>query len=374
MPTLVVEHEGHLKAGALNGRVVIGRRANSHLRIPDRAVSRIHAWIGQAEGGYFIADCGSRVGTRINGQLLHGRKKLEDGDQITIASALIKFRSAGAVPEGSEPLDLSPHLGESDDGIFIDCACGAPLWAPWDFAGRVGQCRYCGNMVAMPAPEGKTPSHDPSSETIGAGLPLMPTAHSTRGLKMEPAAQPVERRTRRSIFDEPAPPPPVPVAPDETQSEVICGACQLPVSLLEEKYECPECGVTLHAECWTENLGCSTYGCKQVGVLDPHRDEPKITASPAAAEDAGVAGADVEWAYLFLAMSLGAALLGAMSFGVPPAMVGIVIVVYLMFRRTRGHQWMLAASMVISFLSSLVGFCFSWYWWMSSTLRGPFHL
>ena len=364
MPTLVVEHEGNRKAAALNGRVVIGRRSNSHLRISDRAVSRIHAWIGQSNGAYFIADCGSRVGTRINGKLLHGRKVLEDGDVITIASAVIKFHSDGAIPEGAETLDLSQHAGESDDGIFIDCACGAPLWAPWDFAGRAGQCRYCGQMVSMPAPQGKTPHHDPSSETVTAGVAVAPSANKTRGLRM--AAPPItEPRRRHSIFDQPAPPASPPAAGSEVKSELICGACQSPISLLEEKHDCPECGVTLHAECWTENLGCSTYGCKQVGILDPHRDEPKIMAAPAIVEAPDNVSATVEWAYLFLALSFGAALLGAVTFGIPPALAAIGIVAYARLRRMREHGWMLRVSLVISLLSSLGGFCLSWYWWMN---------
>src|SRR5205085_3330722 len=71
---LVVEQSGTRRAGAIDGRVLIGRRTSNQIVIPDRAVSRIHAWIGRGESGYYVADTGSRTGTGVNGQKLHGRQ------------------------------------------------------------------------------------------------------------------------------------------------------------------------------------------------------------------------------------------------------------------------------------------------------------
>ena len=373
MATLILEHDGHRKAAVLNGRVVIGRRANSHIMIPDRSVSRIHAWIGKNEDRYFIADSGSRVGTQINGNHLQGRRQLEDGDEIRIGPALIRFHSNGSLPADVEPLDLSDRPIESNDGIFLDCGCGAPLWAPWDFAGKIGQCRYCGQMVEMPLEEGRTAA-DPSNDTVAPGMPPAPAASLTRGIRiaqLEPARKPV----RHSIFDAPIKPPASQVTEAGPQTEALCGACQSPISLLEETYKCPECGVRFHAECWVENRGCSSYGCKQVGILDPHRDQPKAAPVPEPAAEtllesapephaAAEATAPIEWDYLFLPVSLLAALLGVLSFGVPPLIVAGSIMFYRLGGRRIGHRRLLAVSLLLSLLAAVAGIGVSWYWWL----------
>jgi len=369
MATLILEHDGHRKAAVLQGRVVIGRRANSHIMIPDRSVSRIHAWIGKNEDRYFIADSGSRVGTQINGHHLQGRKQLEDGDEIRIGPAMLRFQSNGTLPTDVEPLDLSDRPIESNDGIFLDCACGAPLWAPWDFAGKIGQCRYCGQMVEMPAGEGLAVS-DTSNDTVVPGMPPAPAAALTRGIRItSPPA--VKRPTRHSIFDAPIAPPASPITEARPQAEALCGACQSPISLLEETFKCPECGVTFHAECWVENRGCSSYGCKQVGILDPHRDEPKVSAAPAVAgtlaeapQEPTVPPAAIEWDYLFLPFALLAALLGVLSFGVPPLIAAASIMFYRLGGRRVAHPRLLTVATLLSFLAVVAGIGVSWYWWL----------
>jgi pSer/pThr/pTyr-binding forkhead associated (FHA) protein len=371
MATLILEHNGHRKAAVLQGRVVIGRRANSHIMIPDRTVSRIHAWIGKNEDRYFIADSGSRVGTQINGHHLQGRKQLEDGDEIRIGPALIRFQSNGAIPADVEPLDLSDRPIESNDGIFLDCGCGAPLWAPWDFAGKMGQCRYCGQMVEMPIAEGRV-APDPSNDTVAPGMPPAPASAMTRGIRIT-QPEPARKAIRHSIFDAPIKPPPSEVTKAQPQTEALCGACQSPISLLEETYKCLECGVRFHAECWVENRGCSSYGCKQVGILDPHRDEPK--AAPAGASALADASAEhashaeapapaIEWDYLFLPVSLLASLVGALSFGVPPLLVAGSIMLYRLRGRRVAHPRLLATALLVSFLAAVAGIGVSWYWWL----------
>ena len=47
---------------------------------------------------------------------------------------------------------------------------------------------------------------------------------------------------------------------------------------------CPECGIPHHAECWEENGGCTTFGCRAA----PHRGP---APAPAAAALPGSAGA-----------------------------------------------------------------------------------
>jgi len=42
----------------------------------------------------------------------------------------------------------------------------------------------------------------------------------------------------------------------------ICPYCQTEIQPGEEVIVCPACNVPHHADCWTENGGCTTYGCE----------------------------------------------------------------------------------------------------------------
>lgn len=41
----------------------------------------------------------------------------------------------------------------------------------------------------------------------------------------------------------------------------MCPFCRFPIKEGEEVITCPDCQTTLHADCWRENGGCTTYGC-----------------------------------------------------------------------------------------------------------------
>jgi pSer/pThr/pTyr-binding forkhead associated (FHA) protein len=73
------------------GETLIGRMDSSHLVLEDPAVSRIHAKIVMESGGATLVDLESRVGTRVNGEMIQ-RHRLRDGDVIEIASVRMEFR------------------------------------------------------------------------------------------------------------------------------------------------------------------------------------------------------------------------------------------------------------------------------------------
>ncbi len=58
------------------------------------------------------------------------------------------------------------------------------------------------------------------------------------------------------------PPPSTPAkeADSETAGK-LCSICQTGIIGGEKVVSCPHCGLPFHAECWTENRGCSAYGC-----------------------------------------------------------------------------------------------------------------
>jgi predicted component of type VI protein secretion system len=328
MPTLIIEHQGRLQAGTLGGRVLIGRWPDNAISINDRAVSRIHAWIGLQQGQYYIADAGSRTGTFVNGQPLHERHLLNDGDEIRIGPGIIRYSEISELPADAVQIDLTPRTPDElsgDHGIFLDCVCGAPLWLPREFTG-VGQCRYCGHTVtqgmenvAPPLPPEPDPIMTPppvmASETIAqsAAVAMKPQENDdddfdavinealTKAKAPVPPARrvpppaPIARPTSRGPGPvvpsavparhappvvppqmKPIAPPaaPLPAAlpprkiepPTRAQEEQVCGICHAPITVFDETMTCPSCGLGFHAECWHENHGCSAYGCPQVNA------------------------------------------------------------------------------------------------------------
>jgi pSer/pThr/pTyr-binding forkhead associated (FHA) protein len=73
-------------------RFIIGRSKRCNLPVDEDLVSREHAAIVPADGGYWIEDLGSRNGTRVNGNKIARRQRLQTGDSVAIGSVEILFR------------------------------------------------------------------------------------------------------------------------------------------------------------------------------------------------------------------------------------------------------------------------------------------
>ena len=81
-------------------RVTIGRGVAADVRVAwDPEVSRLHAEVEHRGGSWTVTDDGvSANGTYVNGELLRGRRRLEDGDTVRVGQTLLAFRAA---PEAS---------------------------------------------------------------------------------------------------------------------------------------------------------------------------------------------------------------------------------------------------------------------------------
>jgi hypothetical protein len=55
-----------------------------------------------------------------------------------------------------------------------------------------------------------------------------------------------------------------------------CSICHTLIQEGEESRKCDQCGQEYHAQCWTENRGCATYGCKAA----PVSEKPTLPAAP----------------------------------------------------------------------------------------------
>ena len=69
----------------------IGRRSGHDLVLPDGRVSRDHAVVEAASGGYRLRDLGSRNGTLLNGEPI-AEADLSDGDRLAIGGFEVTVR------------------------------------------------------------------------------------------------------------------------------------------------------------------------------------------------------------------------------------------------------------------------------------------
>ncbi len=91
----------------VRGYYVIGRAYDADLHVDFASVSRRHALLAYVDGGWVIADLGSRNGTWLNGWRLPGAAPLLPGDLLDIGGC--RFR---IVVDRLSGLDTTPSLPE----------------------------------------------------------------------------------------------------------------------------------------------------------------------------------------------------------------------------------------------------------------------
>ena len=95
----IVEGTGAGRMVALAGGVTIGRGRDADLVLADELVSRHHARVAPRGSGAVVEDLGSRNGTFLNGDGIHGLTRLEPGDQLQLGVTLVELRSARQIAE-----------------------------------------------------------------------------------------------------------------------------------------------------------------------------------------------------------------------------------------------------------------------------------
>ncbi len=102
------DHEDRQQIVALaseRGRLTLGRdRANDVALWWDPEVSRAHAELERVAGEWVVADDGlSRNGTFVNGRLVQGRRRLQDGDGVRLGGTVLLFSTP---VEGTQGLTM----------------------------------------------------------------------------------------------------------------------------------------------------------------------------------------------------------------------------------------------------------------------------
>lgn len=87
------------KSFTLNAeRMVIGRHPECEIVVDAGAISRQHAVVTKMGADFFLEDLKSRNGTYLNGELLHGRRKLQENDRVKICDLLFAFHTGAPGP------------------------------------------------------------------------------------------------------------------------------------------------------------------------------------------------------------------------------------------------------------------------------------
>lgn len=110
--------------------------------VRDDAVSRKHARIWEDADGYWIEDCGSRRGTRVNGLLISGKQHLEPNDTIEIGKTILNvhlqpFSHADSPPKVMETLPFP--LGVRVPLVVADSALNERLELLLDLPRQFGE-------------------------------------------------------------------------------------------------------------------------------------------------------------------------------------------------------------------------------------------
>ena len=109
LPMFVVTSEGPLRGRVLvvdDDELVLGRRENSDLLLPDPHVSRAHAVVRRSAGAVWLEDLGSTAGTVVNGEPITGSQALKHGDVVRFGAVETRFEDRGSLMDADEATQM----------------------------------------------------------------------------------------------------------------------------------------------------------------------------------------------------------------------------------------------------------------------------
>jgi pSer/pThr/pTyr-binding forkhead associated (FHA) protein len=125
---------GELRLQPLEGlsTATIGRLDHNQVPLPwDAEVSRTHAQLELVGGEWTIVDDGlSRNGSFVNGERIHGRRRLSEGDTVRIGKTMIVFRAPGVAAESTAVAESAPLVRVTDAEKRVLVALCRPVAAP----------------------------------------------------------------------------------------------------------------------------------------------------------------------------------------------------------------------------------------------------
>src|SRR4051812_8379156 len=95
-------YEGKPAIGLHRPVMVVGARADAHIRLMSKQVSQTHAILVIAGNSVYIRDMASRTHVYVNGQRVR-EAELTMGDEVKIGDFTFQMRASGASAEDSRP-------------------------------------------------------------------------------------------------------------------------------------------------------------------------------------------------------------------------------------------------------------------------------
>ena len=109
LPMFVVTSDGPLRGRVLvvdDDELVLGRRENSDLLLPDPHVSRAHAVVRKSAGAVWLEDLGSTGGTVVNGEPVTGSQAIKHGDTVKFGVIETRFEDRGSMMDSDEATQM----------------------------------------------------------------------------------------------------------------------------------------------------------------------------------------------------------------------------------------------------------------------------
>lgn len=219
---------------------------------------------------------------------------------------------------------------QSNSVFQFQCQCGATLKATAKMSGRKGKCKSCGAVLVIPAAD--------EGESVSA------------------------------------------TSDDATGLQEMCSICQTAIEDDDDRTRCDACELPFHEECWTENLGCSAYGCENVdalkagpdirvgqgGAANPYSPSSALPGlrSSAPAVKAKLEPTEFPYDEVLLGVAALAVLFGFVMCGVPTLVVALLALWRIGENNQKKRSLALPiCALVLCLLGGLIGGCLSWGYW-----------
>jgi hypothetical protein len=320
MNRILVEQHGQREIRDFPRLFTVGRRPDCAIVVGSQEIDAVQARIDQIAGRFLLCNLGKAGRVFVNGSAVDVKRIVEPSDQIEIGDARITLLSATANVDSSS--------------IRLRCTCGAGLLVRARYAGQVKHCPRCNVGFTVPSQNETAPVNRDRGKAAGA----------------------------QEVLNRYLPEPSVPA------QEAICPVCQCTVVPDEEQTVCPACGLPHHSDCWNENLGCSAYGCSQVGVLkqgpdiriplegiDIPQTPPGMPLRPVPPPVENV----VPWEFAFLGLSVLCFVVGTVTFGMSCLLAGAVIAAFVLSREGRVNWVVIGFAGLTCFAGLIAGIVIS---------------
>jgi pSer/pThr/pTyr-binding forkhead associated (FHA) protein len=128
--------------------LTIGRGEHNDLGLAwDAEVSRTHAQLVLVGDQWTLADDGlSRNGSFVNGERIHGRRRLAEGDVLRVGRTSLVFRAPGPTPDSTAVGDLAAHVRLTEGERRVLVALCRPLVAPGGSGMPAGNREIAGEL------------------------------------------------------------------------------------------------------------------------------------------------------------------------------------------------------------------------------------